>query len=192
MSPTFSDFVLSDLNIEVGLDKICDIDLDSEEPRIRALVAEATEMLEEWASDDEDYDLNINKDDDEQFGSNFFDEHIFDDDAQPPQEQPDTDSMDFDFDYLEKDDFTYFTCRVSPLSSQNFTFADNKYREAFKNLAESMKRSQETRASLKLRSPVKEAARHWEERRNNISTVLSRIEISSMHIQQTYFHTTHA
>jgi hypothetical protein len=172
MLPPSSHLILSDLNIESGWDEICDI--DPEEPRIHALVAEATEILEDWASDDEDSDFNIIKDDDEPFGSNFFDENIFDD--EPSREQ--LDFMDVD---LERDD--YLTCRVSPVSSPNFPFADNKYNEAFKNLAESMKRSQETRASLKLKSPVKG---------NSICTVLSSIEISSMQIQQTYFHTTHA
>jgi hypothetical protein len=115
MLPPSSNLILSDLNIESGWDEICDI--DPEEPRVHALVVEATEMLEAWASDDEDSNFNIIKDDDEQFGSNFFDENIFDD--EPSQEE--LDSIDFD---LERDD--YLTCRVSPVSSQNFPFADYK------------------------------------------------------------------
>jgi GTP cyclohydrolase FolE2 len=96
--------------------------------------------------------------------------------------------------YIEKEllDFQSddnFTCRVTSL--QNFSLVDNKYREAFKNLAETMKRSQKSRVSLKFKFPVKEAARYWEERRESIITVLSSIEISSTHIQQIYFHTIH-
>jgi hypothetical protein len=117
MLPPYSHLVLSDLNIESGWDEICDI--DPEEPRICGLVAEATEMLEEdWASDDEDSDFNIIKDDDEPFGSNFFDENIVDD--EPSQEQ--LDYMDFD---LERDDYLTW---VSPVSSETLPYiADHKY-----------------------------------------------------------------
>jgi hypothetical protein len=96
--------------------------------------------LKEWLSDDEDFDLNI-MDIDKQICSNFFADSIFDD--EPPQAQ--LDSVDFD---LESDD--NFMHPGSPVSSQHFPFTNNTYREAFKNLAESIKRSQETRASLKL------------------------------------------
>jgi hypothetical protein len=95
--------------------------------------------------------------------------------------------MDFDF---ECDN--YFTRPSSPASSQDFPFADNQYREAFKNLADLMKRSHETRASLKLKSPEQKASKHWEERSSNINTVLSSIENSSRQIQQTYYYTVHA
>jgi hypothetical protein len=153
--------------------------MDHEEP------LELGEMLEELLSDDADSDLNI-MDFDENIGSNFCADSIFDDG--PPHAQ--LDSMDSQLDYMDFDleNGDYFTRPGSPVSSQNFPFADNTYRE---NLAESMKRSQETRASLKLKSPVKQATQHWEERRNSISTVLTSTENSSRQIQQTYFHTIH-
>jgi hypothetical protein len=168
MSPVSINLILSDLDFASEWDDICGIGPE--------------ESLKEWLSDDDDSDLNI-IDFDKQIGSNFFADIIFGD--EPPQAQ--LDSMDFD---LESDD--YYTRSGSPVSSQNFPFADNAYREAFKNLAESMKRSQETRVSLKLKSPVKQATQHWEERSNSISTVLYSIENSSRQIQQTYFHTLHA
>jgi hypothetical protein len=141
-------------------DEICDMNPE-ESLIIHSLVAEARETLEDWTSDNEDSDLSM-KDIDEQVGSDFFADSIFGD--EPFQEQ--VGSIDFD---LESED--YFTCRDSPVSLQNFSFVDDKYREAFKNLDESMKRSQETRASLKIKSPVKGAAKYWEERRKSISTV---------------------
>ena len=143
------------------------------------------ESLNDWLSDDDDSDLNI-MDFDEQIGSNFLADSIFVDEPthlQLDSMEPELESMEF---HLENDDC--ITCPGSPDSSQNFPFADNTYREAFKNLAESMKRSQETRASLKLKLPVKQATQQWEERRNSISTVISSTEKSSWQIQWTYFH----
>ena len=139
------------------------------------------ESLNEWLSSDEDSEPNI-MDFDEQIGSNFFVDSIFD--HEPPHAQ--LDSMDFN---LESDD--YFTRPGPPVSSLNFHLA-NTYQEAFKNLTESIKRSQETRASLKLKPPVKQAMKHWEKRKNNIRTVLTSTEKSSRQIQQTYFKSVHA
>jgi hypothetical protein len=148
------------------------------------------ESLDEWLSDDEDSDLNM-MDFDQQIAPDFFVINIFDDEplhAQLDSIDSQLDSMDLD---LESDD-DYFMRPGSPVSSQSFPFPDNTYREAFKNLAESMKRSQETRASLKLKPPVKKATQHWEERKNSISTVLTSTEKSSRQIQQTYFQSIHA
>lgn len=181
MSPAPINLIVSDLKIASEWDKISGMDHD--EP------LELGEVLEELLSDDADSDLNI-MDFDENIGSSFCANSVFDDG--PPHAQ--LDYMDSQLDYMDfdLDSGDYFMRPGSPVSSQNFPFADNTYREAFKNLAESMKRSQETRASLKLKSSVKQATQHWEERRNNISTVLSSIENSSRQIQQTYFHTLHA
>jgi hypothetical protein len=181
MSPASSNIILSDLHFVSGWDDICGLDAD--EPLINNLDDDVSEVLEDWMSDDDDSKLNSIMDVDEQLGSNFFADSIFGAERSQAQE---LDSMDFD---LESDD--YFTRSSSPVSSQNFPFADDKYREAFKNLAESMQRSQETRASLKITAP-KEATKHWEERRNSIRVVLSSIENSSKIIQQTYIHTIHA
>ena len=175
MSAAFSNLILSDLDFNSEWDDNCCIGPE--------------ESLNEWLSDDDDSNLDI-MDFDEQIGSDFFVDSIFDN--EPPHAQLDfmdsqLDSMDFD---LEND--VYFTRPGSSVSSQNFPFVDITYWEAFKNLAESMKRSQETRASLKLKPPVKKAALHWEERRNSISTVLSSTDKSSRQIQQTYFLTIHA
>jgi hypothetical protein len=169
MSPALPNLFLNDLDLASEWDENCGLGPE--------------ESLNEWLSDNEDSDLNIMDFLDEQIGSNFFADSIFYD--EPPHAQ--LDSMDFD---LESDD--YFMRPGSPVSSQNFPFADNTYREAFKNLAESMKRSQETRASLKLNPPVKQATQHWEERKNSISTVLTSTEKSSRQIQQTYFQSIHA
>ena len=149
------------------------------------------ESLDEWLFDDEDSDLNM-MDFDQQIAPDFFDINIFDDEplhAQLDSIDSQLDSMDFD---LESDG-DYFMRPGSPVSSQNFPFADNTYCKAFKNLAESMKCSQETQASLKLKPPVKQATQHdWEERKNSISTVLTSTKKSRRQIQQTYFQSIHA
>jgi hypothetical protein len=183
MSPLSTNTIFNELHFVSEWDDICG--LDTEEPLINNLDDEVSHVIEEWTSDDEIADLNNIKDVDEQLGSNFFDDSIFGDD---PSQAQQLDSMDFD---MENDDYTYLTRSSSPASSHNFPLADNKYREAFKNLAESMQRSQETRASLKITAP-KEATKHWEEQRNSIHVVLSSIENSSRQIQQTYYHTVHA
>jgi hypothetical protein len=182
MSPASSKLILSDMHFASEWGDICR--LHAEEHLIDNLDDDVSEVLEDWMSDDEDFKLNNIIDVDEQLGSDFFADSIFVDERSQAQE---LDSMDFD---LESDD--NFARSSSPVSSQNFPFADDRYRKAFKSLAESMQCSQVTRASLKMKSPVKEALKHWEERRNSISTVLSSIENSSKVIQLTYFHAIHA
>lgn len=158
MSPASTNLILSDLHFAYEWDDSCGIGLE--------------EALNEWLSDEEASDLNIMHID-EQIGANFLVDSIFGN--KPPRAK--LDSMDY---YLESDE-------DSPASSQNFPFADNTYREAFKNLAESMKRSEETQVSLQLTSPVKQATQHWEEQRNSISNILASTEKSRTQIQQTYF-----
>jgi hypothetical protein len=182
MSPVSSNYILHDIHFVSEWGDTCG--LDDKQRLIDNLDHNVSDVLEDCMSDDEDSELNNIMGIDEQLGSNFFADSIFGEERSQAQE---LDSMDFD---LESDD--YFMRTSSPVSSQRFPFADDKYREAFKNLTESMQRSQATRASLKIKSPVNEATEHWEERRNSISTVLSSIENSSTIIQLTYFHTVHA
>lgn len=142
---------------------------------------DVSDVLEEWTSDEEESNLNI-MDVDEEFGANLFADSIFGDEpaAPPPSE---LDSMHLD---LEGDD--YFMCPSSPVASQDFPFVDNKYRDAFQKLTESMKRSEETRASLKLNASSPVPTKKWEERRKSISNVLSSIENSSKQIQTLFPH----
>lgn len=178
MSHASTNNIFNDFHFVSEWGDICG--LDTEEPLINNFDDVVNIVIEDWTSDDESVDLNNIMDVDDEFGSNFFADSIFSDERSEAQE---LDSVDFG---LESDDYFMYSSR--PVSSQSFPFADYKYRQAFKNLAQSMHRSQETRASLKLRSPVKEATKHWEERRNSISTVLSSIENSRRQIHQTYFH----
>jgi len=161
----------SDLRITSEWDAIGDIVPD--EPFTSSSAADVNDVLEEWTSDEEDSDLNI-MDVDEQIGSNLFADSIFGDEpAAPPPSQ--LDSMHLD---LEGDD--YFICPSSPVGTQDFPLGDNKYRDAFQKLTESMKRSEETRASLKLQTSL--SMKKFEERRKSISTVLNSIENSSKQI----------
>lgn len=164
--------ISSDLRIASEWDVM--VDVVPEESFTPSSIADVNDVLEEWTSDEEDSDFNI-MDVDEQIGSNLFADSIFGDEpAAPPPSQ--LDSMHVD---LEGDD--YFLCPGSPVGAQDFPFTDNKYKDAFRKLAESMRRSEETRASLKLHAPL--STKKYEERRESISTVLTSIENSSKQIQ---------
>lgn len=153
--------------------------IEPDEPFTSSSAVDVNDVLEEWTSDEEDSDLNL-MDVDEQIGTNLFADSIFGDEpAVPPPSQ--LDSMHLD---LEGDD--YFMNCPSPVATEDFPFVDNKYKDAYYKLAESMRRSEATHASLKLQGPI--PLRKYEERRKNISNVLSSIENSSKQIHTLFPH----
>jgi len=93
----------------------------------------------------------------------------------PLLEDTATSTMDYDAGYVVTDERSLY----HPLSSPSPILNQERYQEIFKKLEASMKRSQETRKSLIMKTPkMKEYTR-----RGSVTGVLSSIEISSRQLQ---------
>lgn len=147
-------------------------------------------VLEEWTSDEEslvdDVDMEI-MEVDEQIGSNFLSEDIFFGHCASPVSPQEEFSMNMG-NMMDNDKF----CLEPPILTQELpapVVIDDRYREAFAKLAESMKKSQETRACLSITPTVANnnaTKASLDSRRKTISQVLESIEKSSEQLR-TYF-----
>jgi hypothetical protein len=163
MSPFANAF--SDLTIDAEWDNMCDIVSTEELPTSTS--KEVSKVLEEWTSDEESVDMDI-MEVDEQIGSNFLCDDLFG--GCPSPVSPQEELVSIYVDDMSGDKF---------LSVPSDDKIDPRYREAFSKLADSMKRSQETRLALTMKS-----AKAGDEysRRNSISAVLASIEQSGQQI----------
>lgn len=161
MSP-FAD--ANELTIDAEWDNMCDVITTEELP---SSSKEVCKVLEEWTSDEESVDMDI-MEVDEQIGTNFLCDDLFGGCPSPVSPQEELLCMNVDDMHCDK----FLT-----LPSDDKTSVQQ--REAFLKLAESMKRSQETRLALSMKSSK---ATDEYARRKSISAVLASIEQSGNQI----------
>lgn len=179
MSP-FAD--ASDLTIDAEWDNMCDM-MHDDPAELPPVKEEVCTVLKEWTSDEESVDVDI-MEVDEQIGSNFFSDDLFGYCPSPVSPQEELLTMSMDHHQYHEDKFL-----TPPLSPEYPALPpllpshDEKYRQAFQKLMESMKKSQETRVSLTMKSSK---ATDAYERRKSVSAVLSSIEKSRCQIEHCF------
>lgn len=150
---------------------------------------EASKVFEQWQTDNEDMDI---MEVDEQIGCNLLGDDIFHDPCMSPTgpleelvlvsfDEQDFDRFslsflgdnDVDGGKIYKDNFNLAAMKTGSLHF------DERYKATISKLAESMKRSQETRKSLQMKTPKT----HDYQRRTSVSGVLNSIEKSSEQLQ---------
>jgi hypothetical protein len=140
---------------------------------------EASKVFEQWQTDDQDHDLDI-MEVDEQIGSNLLGDEIFQDHCLSPTgplEEIICMSMNIDDDDVDRFSLSLLIGNDDDtISSLPF---DERYAATLKKLSESMKRSQETRKSLKMKTPKTEKYT----RSNSVKGVVSSIEKSTQQLQ---------
>jgi hypothetical protein len=166
MSP-FAD--TSELTIDAEWDNMCDIVESSED--FPSSSKEVCKVLEEWTSDDESVDMDI-MEVDEEIGSNFLCDDLF---GEVACSSP-TSSQD---EFMAVDNFS----EMFMASDGDDKRVDPMCREAFLKLQESMRRSQETRMALTIKTI--QASDDYA-RRPSISAVLASIEASYKQIQASF------
>jgi hypothetical protein len=143
---------------------------------------EASKVFEQWQTDE---DLDI-MEVDEQIGCNLL-EDIFHDPCLSPTGPLEElvlvsfDEEDFDrfsLSFLGEDDDSAVLTGTTTSSTSSLPF-DERYKATLSKLAESMKRSQETRKSLQMKTMKTDNY----QRRNSVSGVLTSIEKSSQQLQ---------
>lgn len=171
------------INIELSLPSEWDNDQEMMDEEHSAVSSEeASKVFEQWQTDDNDEEMDI-MDVDEQIGSNLLGDELFPDPCASPT-GPLEELSYLNFDDEEVDKFS--------LSLLNFTSADDdntndqdsmpfeeRYKESLKKLAESMKRSQETRKSLVMKTDKTEEYM----RRASVAGVIRSIEKSSTQLK---------
>lgn len=137
---------------------------------------EASKVFEQWQTDDQGYDLDI-MEVDEQIGSKLLGDEIFYD----PCVSPTCPIEEIAFMNFEDDDIDKFSLSfLEDCDGNTITpHFDERYEETLANLAESMRRSQETRKSLSMKTPKTEKY----PRNKSVTGVLSSIEQSSQQLQ---------
>jgi hypothetical protein len=141
---------------------------------------EASKVFEQWQTDDNEAMMDI-MDVDEQIGSNLLGDELFPDPCNSPT-GPMEELSYFSFDDEEVDKFSLsllnFTEADDPTSTSSKPF-EERYKESLQKLAESMKRSQETRKSLVMKTDkTKEYLR-----RKSVHGVIKSIEKSTEQLQ---------
>lgn len=182
MSPLADSTMLS---IDAEWDCMCDI-IDEEEILSNSSSKAVNMVLEEWTTDEEsisdtdDFDMEISEVD-EEIGSNFLCDEIFGHCASPVTPQSEF-SMSMD----HVDDFKFLIPPLIddlPSHQEQSPFVDASFREAYMKLAESMRRTQESRACLNLKT---EKATAEYERRPSIDNIISSIEQSTEQLRSTF------
>ena len=169
----------SDLTIDAAWDNMCDVMHEEELPPVKE---EVCTVLKEWTSDEESVDVDI-MEVDEQIGSNFLCDDLFGGHCPSPvSPQEEFHSLSF-YHRTGGEETKFLTPPLSPeYPSAGCSSSDDKYRMAFQNLMASMKKSQETRACLTMKTSKASDAYA---RRKSVSAVLNSIEQSRCQIQTT-------
>jgi hypothetical protein len=157
-----------DLTIDAEWDTMCDV--IPSEVDILSSSKEVCKVLEEWTSDDESIDMDI-MEVDEQIGSNFLCDDLFGDVTCSSNSQH--------HDTLPPNDTTFNT-EIFLSNDILPKLVDTRYSEAFLKLQESMRRSQETRMALTMKT---HQANDAYSRRENIAAVLASIQESGRKLQ---------
>ena len=167
-----------------------DIVMISDEELSATSHEEASKVFSQWQTDDQDQDMDI-MEVDEQIGSNLLGEDIFVDSCDSPtgpldelvymslgEQDVDRFSLSLLNDGGGDDDDDEDSTTLADKTTSSLPF-DQRYKVTLKKLAESMKRSQETRKSLQIQTPS--TAEY--SRRKSVSGVLMSIEKSSKQLQ---------
>mmetsp|Transcript_7889 Transcript_7889/g.15287 ORF Transcript_7889/g.15287 Transcript_7889/m.15287 type:complete len:188 (-) Transcript_7889:301-864(-) len=178
---------MSNSNIELSLPSEWDNDQEMMDEEHSAVSSEeASKVFEQWQTDEENEEMDI-MDVDEQLGSNLLGDELFPDPCSSPT-GPLEELTFLTFDNEEVDKFS--------LSLLNFTSEDKfdepaddsstsskpfeeRYKESLKKLADSMKRSQETRKSLVMKTDKTQEYM----RRKSVAGVIKSIEKSTTQLQ---------
>ena len=180
---------MSTHNIELSLPSEWDNDQEMMDEEHSAVSSEeASKVFEQWQTDDNDEEMDI-MDVDEQIGSNLLGDELFPDPcASPTGPLEEFSYLNFDDEEVDKfslsllnftssdEDNASGSSTSSSSSSQPF---EERYKESLKKLAESMKRSQETRKSLVMKTDKTEEYL----RRKSVAGVIRSIEKSSTQLK---------
>jgi hypothetical protein len=155
-----------------------DTDMMNDEELSATSNEEASKVLEQWQAD-QDEDLEI-MEVDEQIGSNLLGEDIF---GAPCCASPTGPLEELVLMNIEDDDDRFLAPLLDEMASSSGPSCslpfEARYQDTLKNLEESMRRSQETRRSLTMKTTKTEKY----ERTHSVSGVLSSIEVSSQQLQ---------
>jgi len=155
-----------------------DTDMLNDEELSATSNEEASKVLEQWQAD-QDEDLEI-MEVDEQIGSNLLGEDIFG----GPCASPTGPLEELVLMTIDDDDDRFFAPLLEEMASPSCGAPSSlpfeaRYQDTLKKLQESMRRSQETRKSLTMKTPKTEEY----ERNHSVSGVLTSIEASSRQLQ---------
>lgn len=153
-----------------------DTDMLNDEELSATSNEEASKVLEQWQSD-QDEDLEI-MEVDEQIGSDLLGDDIFG----APCASPTGPLEELVLMNMEDDDDRFFAPLLDEMAAHGSPSSlpfEARYHDTLKNLQESMRRSQETRKSLTMKTTKTERY----ERTHSVSGVLSSIEVSSRQLQ---------
>ena len=181
---------IADMTLPTVWDEDTTVMMSDEEFSSVASYDEANIVFEQWQNTDFD-DLDI-MDVDEQIGSNllFNDDEIFvaDPCVSPTGPLEELTMLKFDEEDLDKFSLAFLdfsdesptTTNDDDMSGTTTDFAfEERYKTTLSKLSESMKRSQETRKSLQMRTPKTTNY----QRSNSVTGVISSIEMSSQQLQ---------
>ena len=181
---------IADMTLPTVWDEETTVMMSDEEFSSVASYDEANIVFEQWQNTDFD-DLDI-MDVDEQIGSNllFNDDEIFvaDPCISPTGPLEELTMLKFDEEDLDKFSLAFLdfsdesptTTNDDDMSGTTTDFAfEERYKTTLSKLSESMKRSQETRKSLQMRTPKTTNY----QRSNSVTGVISSIEMSSQQLQ---------
>lgn len=139
---------------------------------------EASRVFEQWKTDNTDQDFDAIMEVDEQIGSDLLGEEIFFDPCMSPT-GPLEELVGMSFDDEDVDRFSLSLLSNFTAESTSYLPFDERYKATLRKLSESMRRSQETRASLKMKTLKTEDY----SRTTSISGVLTSIEKSTHQLQ---------
>lgn len=137
---------------------------------------EASKVFEQWQTDDEEHELDI-MEVDEQLGSDLLGDDIFHDTCMSPTGPLE----ELVFMSLDEEDLGRFSLSLLSDEAADTTSSlpfEERYKATLEKLAESMKRSQETRKSLTMKTPKTVEY----PRTTSVSGVLSSIEKSTQEL----------
>ena len=190
LSSSFSPFLFPSLpslftmtnNIELSLPSEWDNDQEMMDEEHSAVSSEeASKVFEQWQTDDNDEEMDI-MDVDEQIGSNLLGDELFPDPcASPTGPLEELSYLTFDDEEVDKFSLSLlnFTSADDDTNDQDSKPFEERYKESLKKLAESMKRSQETRKSLVMKTDKTEEYM----RRASVAGVIRSIEKSSTQLK---------
>jgi hypothetical protein len=136
---------------------------------------EASKVFEQWQTDDQDQDLDI-MEVDLQIGTNLLGDEIFHD----PCVSPTGPLEELVFMNLDEDVDRFSLSLLEECDDKTSSLPfEERYEATLAKLAESMKKSQETRKSLSMKTPKTEKY----PRKSSVTGVLSSIEKSSEQLQ---------
>jgi hypothetical protein len=137
---------------------------------------EASKIFEEWQSDVELDIMEV----DEQIGFNLLEDEIFHDPCiSPSGPLEELVLMSLEDEDIDRFSLSFLELDSTPVESTNILPFDERYKATMSKLAESMRRSEQTRMSLRLKtSGTKEY-----ERSSSVNGVLNSIEKSTQQLQ---------